>query len=61
VNGGPVSYGTQRKAVLEALENFEKVCSKKTHLGRDVGVAVGAKAGLSESCMKRHGTFFNLF
>jgi hypothetical protein len=43
VNGGPVSYGTQRKAVLEALENFEKVCSKKTHLGRDVAVAVGAK------------------
>jgi len=61
MNGGHLTYGTQRQSIIDAFENFDLNCSKKTHLGRDVAVAVGAKAGLSESSMKRQGIIFLIY
>jgi hypothetical protein len=52
---GALSYTNQRDSVLEALNNYDINCSKKTHLGRDVSVTVCTQAGLPENSMKRHG------
>jgi hypothetical protein len=57
INDGAITYQTQRNYVLNTFDHFGITCRKKTHLGRDVAVSVGTKAGLSENSMKRHGNF----
>ena len=53
-----ITYTEQRNAVMKAMMELDISCTKKTHLGRDIAVAVGSKAGLSENSMKRHGRIF---
>jgi hypothetical protein len=57
LNGEEMTYKDQRKKVLNSFENFDILCSKKTHLGRDIAVLVGTNAGVSENSMKRHGNY----
>ena len=52
-------YIDQRDAIIQGFEAFGIDCSKKTHLGRDRGVADCAHIGVKKEDMERQGLFFS--